>query len=250
MDWARRRQLLYLTGVFAFFALIAVWVWYAFIYAPPSCTDGIQNQNEQGIDCDGVCSNMCTPSRVDALWTRAVKVTDGVYHGIAEVKNPLPTARAKGLEYIMSLYDVGNILIAERKGTVDLDPGQTRSIFEANIITGSRVPVRSFTKFAGGNWSKAEPWVSPIKVLPGTVDQAALMLPATLENTTAAPVTGITADALLYDANDILVAASETKVARMQPRERKDIIFTWAVPFTAPIVRTDIEVRIPHDSAR
>jgi hypothetical protein len=244
--WAVKRQVEYALGIFLALVLVSGGGWYLFVYQPASCTDNIQDQQELGIDCDGPCATICKPPRVDALWARPVKAADGVYHAVSLVKNPLTDARGSNLNYTLSLYDEGNILIAERRGTFDLTPGETRSIFEAGIITGSRIPVRAFITIGGGVWTKATATPSPIKTFPGTVDQTALVFPGTLTNTTAVAVNNIVADALLYDANDILITASETKIGTIPARGSQDITYTWNVPFSAPVVRADIQVRVEH----
>ena len=99
-------------------------------------------------------------------------------------------------------------MVAERRGTVTLEPGESRAIFEPNVITGSRIPVRTLTKLDGGTWDKAQPITNPIRIVTQDLDSAGLNLTATLENTTAVVVNDVVADALLYDADDILIAAS------------------------------------------
>ena len=57
ISWAAKKQLTYLL-----FALVAVAGLIAAIWlniTAPSCTDGKQNQDEQGIDCGGVCAKEC-----------------------------------------------------------------------------------------------------------------------------------------------------------------------------------------------
>jgi hypothetical protein len=244
MSWAQRRRLLIATGIVLVFASLTVLGWYVFLYNPPSCSDGLQNQDERGIDCDGTCVRMCVIPRVDALWTRAVKTADGVYHGVSLVKNPLPNGSGTNLSYTMSLYDSGNILVAERRSVVTLMPGETRVVFEPNIVTGERVPVRAFMKVDGGTWDKRDATPSEIRIILGTVDEKARTFSATLENMTAAPINNVVADALLYDAAGILVTASETRVAVLGPRERYEAVFTWSEAFPRPIITSDVVVRL------
>lgn len=218
--------------------------WYVLIYEPPSCTDGIQNQDERGVDCEGACDRMCTFPRVDALWSRAVKTADGVYHGVALIKNPLPNAKGTRLSYTMSLYDSGNILVAERRGAFSLAPGETRVIFEPNIVTGERVPVRAFMKIDGGLWERSDPAAQLLRVIPGTVDEETRTLTATIENATPNAVSNIIADALLFDAEGVLVTASESKVPTIAARARQELIFTWPEAFQRPVITWDILVRL------
>lgn len=244
MGWAERRRAGIAGGIAFTLLCLTGLSWYLFFYHPPTCFDGIQNQDEQGIDCDGSCSLMCIAPRVDADWTRAVRTAPGVYHGVSLIKNPLTNVRGTGLKYTMSLYDAGNILVAERRGTFDLDPGATRVLFESNVTTGERVPVRAFLRIDGGVWDKAEPVVDEIRIIPGVVDEKARTFTASIENTTPNTENDIVADALLYDAEGILVTASETRIPVLAPRERQDVVFTWPEPFARPIRTSDIVVRL------
>lgn len=233
-------------GIVALLASITLLGWYVFIYEPPSCADGVQNQDERGVDCEGVCALMCVVPRVDAVWSRAVLSAEGVYHGVALIKNPEPGARGTEMSYSMSLYDSGNILVAERRGTLDLAPGETRVLFEPNIITRERVPVRTLMKIDGGVWERAEQVANPIRVLPGSVDEEARTLVATIENTTSQPIGDVVATALLYDREGVLITASQTTVPTLPARGRQDITFTWSLPFERPVTTSDIVVR--HDA--
>jgi hypothetical protein len=243
MGWAGRRRAGIAGGIALFFAALTLLSWYLFFYAPPTCFDGIQNQDEQGIDCDGSCALMCIAPRVDADWTRSVRTAPGVYHGVSLIKNPLTNVRGTGLKYTMSLYDAGNILVAERRGAFDLDPGATRVLFESNVTTGERVPVRALLRVDGGVWEKADSTVDYIRIIPGVVDEKALTFTASIENVTAEPQNDIVADALLYDAEGILVTASETRIPILGPRERQEVVFTWPEQFARPIRTSDIVVR-------
>lgn len=243
MQWAQRRRVSIAVSIVLILAALTALVWFVFIYTPASCSDGILNQDERGVDCEGVCAQMCVVPRVDASWSRAVLSAEGVYHGVALVKNPEPGARGTGLSYTMSLYDTGNILVAERRGTFNLLPGETRVIFEPNIITRERTPVRALVKIDGGSWAKSELQSNPLRVLPGAVDTVRRELRATIENTTPAPIADIIANALLYDREGVLVTASETRVATLPGRGRQEVVFTWPLPFTREVATSDIVVR-------
>ena len=100
MRWAVQRQLFIALLILGFFGMLAAGGWYVFLYAPPSCTDGIINQDEEGVDCGGVCKLLCQAPRVSALWSRAVLIAPGVYHAVALVRNPEASAGTERLPYI------------------------------------------------------------------------------------------------------------------------------------------------------
>lgn len=243
MQWAERRRVSIAVSIVLICASLTVLGWYVFVYEPATCFDSVLNQDERGIDCEGTCVRMCVIPRVDALWSRAVIVAEGVYHGVALVKNPEPGADGTGLSYTMSLYDAGNILVAERRGMFSLSPGETRVIFEPSVVTGERTPVRTLMKIDGGVWNRSEQEIPPIRVLPGQVDSEKQLFTATIENMTPAPITNIIVDALLYDREGILITASETRVPVLPARERQELVFTWPTAFSRPVTTSDIVVR-------
>jgi hypothetical protein len=245
MDWSARRQFLYALLVILAILGAGVAVWFGFFYHAPSCADGIQNRDEGGIDCGGTsCTAICEAPNVAVIWSRSVEVAPGVFHAVALVRNPLTDAGADDIPYAMRLFDAKNILIAERKGVISLAPGEVAPIFEANVITGSRIPARTFVSLGAGTWEKMTRHDDPIHVGSPDLDQSALRLTATLENTTALPVGRTTVTALLYDAEGILVASSQTVVDGMGPRATKQVVFTWQEPFTAPVVQVDVVPRV------
>lgn len=243
MQWSERRRVSIAVGIVLLLAGVLGLFWYLFLYAPATCFDGIRNQDERGVDCDGTCTLMCVAPRVDALWTRSVETASGVYHGVSYVKNPEPRARGTRLSYRMSLFDSGNILVAERRGSVDLAPGETRVIFEPNILTGERTPVRALMKLDGGVWERAEPVPQTVKVTLGVVDEESRTFSALLENSTPTALNDVVASALLYDREGVLVTASETKVPVLPARGRQEVVFTWSIPFERPVVTADVVVR-------
>jgi len=221
-------------GIFAFFAL----------YERPSCMDGKQNQDEEGIDCGGACSKLCVAPRVSALWTRSVRVAPGVYHAVAMVQNPETGAGTRALPYTFSLYDSENVLVAERDGTMVLEPGEVIPLFEANVITGERVPVRTLVSFGRAEWNRTERTANPLAVGSVSLDAENLQVSVRVSNTSAVPVSKATLTALIYGEGDILVAASETVVTGIPARGVKDAVFTWQEPFSPAALRAVVTSRI------
>lgn len=244
MQWSLQHQILYASLILFGLVLIAAGGWFLFFYTPDSCSDGAQNQNEEGIDCGGVCALLCEAPNVSATWARSVRVAPGVYHAVAMVRNSDAGAGTTNLPYTFSLYDADNLLIATKKGLATLEPGEVVPIFEKNVITGERVPVRTFIDFEGGTWFKMERIESPIRITSQSLDQNNLRLTASVENKTPSAVENIILTALLYDADDVLVAASQTVINTLQARGTQTVTFTWQEAFERPVVRTDIVPRV------
>lgn len=243
MRWSFRRQLGIAFGALLLVVLLAALGWYLFFYTAPSCFDRAQNQDEEGVDCGGVCAALCEAPKISVVWARSVKVAPGVWHGVALIRNTRTDAGTDALPYAMRLFDDENILIAELKGVMSLTPGEVAPLFVGGIKTGDRVPARTFVEFGQSSWRRASRSDNPVRISAQELSSEALRLTATIENTTPLPLNRVTVTALLYAADETLVAASQTVVPTLGARGSEPIAFTWQEPFSAPVARVDIIAR-------
>jgi len=251
--WAMKRKVLYfLTLVIIVLAIIAFFVWRIFFTRPETCFDRIQNQDEEGVDCGGVCDLFCSADVIDPIvrFARAVPVTDEVYHVIAQVENQNIASGIPQIPYTFKVYDEKNILIAEKSGVTFLGPNQETLIFLPHIKVGNRLP--HFTNLEV-RWSQV-PWVDTDEefsrvqiVVDGLVWERLDTNPkltAQVQNTTFDPLYDIEFVVAVYDADGNIMAASNTYLQRLDQGQTKDIFFTWPVPFTAPPAQADVIPRI------
>lgn len=244
MSWSSSRQTALALSVLGVIVLVGGIAAFFVFYEEATCFDGIQNQDEAGIDCEGKCTKLCEAPRVSALWARSVKVAPGVYHAVAMVQNPETTAGSEALPYTFSLYDANNILIAERHGTMTLEPGEVIPLFEANVITGERIPARTLIEFKQGEWHTMERSANPLTVGSLNLNPEARRLTALVSNTTPVSVPRAVVTALIYGEGDILVAASQTVVTDIPSRGSRETIFTWQEPFAQSAVRAVVTSRL------
>ena len=108
MDYRTMKQAIYGSIYLALFLLFATWFYFLVVKPAPSCFDKKQNQNEEGVDCGGVCSRICLPAnlqpislvdRVQTFFPVTNKVTL-----LARIKNPNSTHGAN-ISYTLILYD-------------------------------------------------------------------------------------------------------------------------------------------------
>lgn len=93
--------------VFGFYSL--------YIKPAPSCFNGVQDQNEQGIDCGGVCTKICLPSNLSQVetvgLTQIFHPTTSSISVIAQVQNKNADVAVQDLPYKFVFYDnQGNVL--------------------------------------------------------------------------------------------------------------------------------------------
>ena len=248
-SWASKRRFLYIAGIIGFFILALSYPIFSFFYNPPSCIDGIQNQNETGIDCGGSCEAVCKSETVAPviLWSQELEVKPGQYDAVAHIENPNIGAGISNIHYSFKLYDENGILIAEREGNTFINPNERATIFEGAINTGKRTPVRTFFEFTTQpRWTKVENKQPVLSVTNQvfTDDGIKPKLKAKLGNDLLDEITNITIVALIFDENDNVIAASKTGVDSLLPQSSKIISFIWPQTLKTDPTRIEIVPRV------
>ncbi len=233
MSWSSKRRTIYLSGFLAIVLVISITIYFVYFYEAPNCEDGIQNQDESGIDCGGSCPKVCSFQAIDpvVLWSRLMKVSDGVYNAIALIENPNPKTGAKDVEYSFKLYDENSILVTERTGVIDILPRSIFPVFEGNIFVDNRVPTRSplFEFTSDFNWVRTSDEQPELVVLNKDLirDGKKARLEASIENRSVQNLKNIEVTAILSDSKDNAVGFSKTIIDRLNRNETEQIVFTW-----------------------
>ena len=250
-EWVAKRKLFYGTGVLVGVAIVIGVPLFFVFHKTPTCNDGVQNQNEKGIDCGGVCTLLC-PSDIAnpiVLWQRAFIVTSGVYNTVAYIQNPNVLSRIDKISYIFRLYDKDNVLIGERAGTTFIPANQTFAVFEAGIRTGGRVPVRTSFNFTSALlWSQNDSNYVPPTIVTENVllsnESSSPRIDAVIHNKSLQNIGGLEAVAIVYDADDNAMVASRTIVQNLVSEGTAPVVFTWPMAFSKIAVRKEILLRV------
>ncbi len=247
--WANRRKGLYVSGILLVLLLLFGGIAYSLLSTAPTCSDGRQDGREEGIDCGGACKKICPfkTSPATVMWARSVEVTPGVWTAIAYVNNPNESGAVLSFPYDFKLYDEGNILVVERKGTTFLSPGQVNVIVEPGITTGNRTPSRTFFEFSPvQNFTLADDPAKSILIGERGLSEAGASpkLTVTISNTSLRPIQSIEATAVIFNENGNAMAASRTVVRELPAQGSNTLTFTWPRPFTATSTTVDVKVRV------
>ena len=108
-NWVLQRRLklfifmLVLIGVFGFYLYKRH---EANIVIAPSCKDNIRNQDEGGIDCEGVCKVICREhvAPIKVLYTRAIRTATSTYDLVALLENTNVGKSAGLTPYVIHVY--------------------------------------------------------------------------------------------------------------------------------------------------
>jgi hypothetical protein len=247
MNWALRRQLFYVFIVILLALLIAFLIIFPQFNKPPTCSDGIQNGNETGIDCGGSCPNACLSQVIKpaVLWERAFEVVPGRYNAVAYIVNYNKTYAAEKVSYRFRFADENNIFIASRDGVATIPPGTSFAIFEPAIGVGNSIPVYTTFEFTSTpNWIQvSQDKINQLKILFSNItlsgENTAPKLSATVTNGSLFKIPDLNVVSILYDTSGNAVSVSNTYLNELDPLQALDINFTWPQLFSTPVVKKE-----------
>jgi len=250
MSWSGRRRTLIITVIVAIFCAIIAIVLIPFFYHTPSCSDGIQNQNETGIDCGGSCAYICkaqaqspTVQFVSALANIGTRIDV-----VAYIDNANADASVKNAKYTIELYGPNAILVAKYSGAIDLPPHSTVPIFIPNIYSGKQKVINVFLTFDTESikWFKSTvtPTVLPVSNIQ-VIGTTSPRITATLTNPTGVDLFNVKAIIAVFDKSNNVIAASQTIVPEIPAEESSEMVFTWNLPFAGIPAKEEVWPILP-----
>lgn len=133
----RNAKQLVVAVLYGILIIALLWGGYFLFRAKPTCTDGVKNQDEIGIDCGGVCSLQCTRT----VQTNSLEIRESalLYSGpdhfdaLISIHNPNDEAGASSFHYRMELRDAVGVTMAVREGESFILPQETKYLLEINV---------------------------------------------------------------------------------------------------------------------
>lgn len=242
MDYKLKRQLLF---SIIFGALIAAFsfVGYQVLKPEASCIDGVQNQEEEKIDCGGPCA-ACKVIRFSDIEVVSYYsfFAGGAYDALAQIRNPNTQHGTRSLSYRFNFYDENKNVIAEKKGITYLLAGQTRYIVENNIDTKKSAAFVTFTIDSLYAWEPQEKLAGQI-TLPifskkyervGATEQGFAKVTGTVENQSDHTFASVDIHAILVDKNKKPIAAGKTEISNVRFHEGRAFVVLFPKEIALP----------------
>ena len=252
MTWAGERRLFAFLIIGAILAALLALVFIAVFYQEPTCSDGIMNQDEEGVDCGGSCRYLCTMSvePPTVLFTQALDNGEGRTDVIALVENKNHGIAAEDVPYMITIYGYDQSLVHTASGTFDLPPGETVPVFLPGIASGFAAVGTAFLTvdadevkwYALPQDPRIVPRVSNT-ALGGTVENPRVT--AVVANPDVRPMVKMRVIAVVRDASGNAIAASQTILASIPPQGEATAIFTWNSAFDGVPVSIQVLPAVP-----
>lgn len=247
MDWATRRKLTYMTGIFLVLGTVAFFVVRSVTNVPPTCMDNKRNGDETGVDCGGICVRYCANELgvPKVRFVRTFEITPGIVHAVAYIEHSYPGAASRKVDYSFKLYDDRNTLITERTGTTFIGPMGRTAIVETIIPTKNITPaITRFSISEPVQWEKIPDIFSTVVI---KTDRTRIesfdrgtRLTATLENNSRLNFTDLDVVAILYDADDNAITSSKALLKKLPGESAATVYFTWPFELTSTPSRIEV----------
>jgi hypothetical protein len=237
VKWRTRRKLSYtLIALIPLFIVVGV-LYYTIFFPEPTCSDGIQNGNEVGVDCGGDCERICQKNTIatDIKWQQSFPVSDDIYNAAAQIENPNVSLEARSVPYRFRLFDPEGLLISERSGEMDLLPQPTNLAFAAGIQTNGRTVARTEFEFLERPfWQESNRGNARFPVSNKTLSGPTSTRPRLtfdVTNDTVRDYQDVQISAIIRDGERNPVHVSRTSIGELSARSSESSVFTWRQPF-------------------
>ena len=244
-SWSQRRKLIYSSGVVVIILVLIGLPTFFYFYKAPTCSDGIQNGSETGVDCGGSCQRLCQNAFLTPVvaWTRLENISTGLYNVAAYIQNLNTNAVALSVPYHVIVYDDQGIEITEYTGTVTLPPHRNTLAFNGAISMGKRIPAKAFFEFTQSpNWQTA---IDPIAALvignqKYNEDSNSASLSVTLNNSSVNQIPKTDVFVVLYDKKNNAIGFSKTIVNNVPAYGSTVAPFTWPTSFGGKVISIEV----------
>ncbi len=249
LNWALKRKIITVSIVVGFFLVLGVGT-YFFTKPDPTCFDAKKNQNENGVDCGGVCALQCKDdiAPLQTLWTKSFPIRPFVYDIAALVENTNTHAGVQEFSYTVELFDASGRNILKETKTTFANAGDHFLLFAGGLATNG-VPAADARLTIHPDYSfvrASVPSEKKVRVVEYTLlspDEKPRLV-AVISNETTQTFTRLPVTVSISDKTGP-VAVSQTIIERLDPRSTYTAVFTWPMPLK--YVTTEESCAAPTD---
>jgi hypothetical protein len=238
--------------IFIYLALFFLVGWFVFsrLMPKPTCSDGKQNQNEQGIDCGGVCQKQCEKKleAQDLIIKEKSFVFggQGTYDVMARVSNPNNELGAASFSYTFTLKGADGSVLATRSGTSFILPVESKYVIETGLAT-AQAPAEISVSVSTPQWTEFFGYEKPeLNIYQQRYDLISSGVgfseaDGLVRNESNFDFDTIKVNVVLRDANGNPVAFNSTEINTINAGEERDFRLLWPVNFPGSVQNVEME---------
>lgn len=216
----------------------------------PSCTDGVRNQSETGVDCGGSCTACLKEIRAKDIIIEDIALIfggPGRYDVLATVRNPNPSYGAADVTYTVTLVDdSGRELLSEKKKGFIL-PTQER-YFPALSLASDVVPAKANVQINTVEWVEfagfEDPDFSVQNLSFGLVKDGSdfAQIFGLVRNKSTFDFLQVDVLAVLKDERGTPIAVNQTAMGAFDAGQARDFQLPWPYRFPGEIAKADVQI--------
>ncbi len=217
---------------------------YRAIVPVPTCDDGIQNQDEQGVDCGPVCGVLCAPTiqPLQLPLTQAVPVRAGEYDVIVQVRNPNDIYGSGRVPYTLTVEPTDASAPITTSGTFYIMPGQTRFLAYPAIRVSGNVPTVKF-QIGEPEWQQIDQPLDVMLPIRRESYQVGVSpdYEAVVQNDSNFDFQEIDIAVVALDTADTVLAVNRTAIMTVLAHEERYFKVSWPSPLPAATTTIRVE---------
>ena len=246
-----KRKRTIIIAVFVAIFLLFIFLAYAWSRPEPTCSDGIKNQNETGVDCGGVCPDRCEKITAENLVSQESGFVESgavnKYDLYGRVSNPNNIFGSNSFQYEFRLKDAEGSVLATKQGIGYILPGESKYIVENNIET-DKVPSSVEFNITGQSWVEFTGYFErpQLKVVNKQYDQIGSGVgfseaKGLLKNESPYDFNLIRLEIILKDASDKVIALNSTEMRTVKSGENRDFRSLWLNRFPGDVMNIEVQ---------
>lgn len=222
---------------------------YLAVREQPTCTDNKENQNEEGVDCGGVCApckQEIVAKDIEVLNKDIVYGGEGLWDVLIEIKNPNNNFGRNGFRYTITLEDGSGNEIGSRVGEAYILPVETKYILETNFPSSVK-PESVSVKIEGDNWMELEVFEEPElgvfnKQFFSRNDNGKSEVRGLIRNESEFDFNAIDVDIIIRDLSGKPMAVISSEMNTMAAQEERDFKIVWPYEVSGDVGEVEVKV--------
>ena len=227
-------------------------LFYFFFYQAPTCTDGVQNGKETGVDCGGICTNVCQEIVTGAPFTiEEVAIMPGGrerYDILGKIYNPNDTEGASNFRYTLELKNASGAVIATRTGMSFILPQERKTLIEVGIES-VETPTQATLRVEDITWERFSGYQEKpnINIYQKRYNQITSGVGfgeafGLVSNESPFDFRSLTVKVILRDGSGKALAINSTEMRTITTGEERDFRLVWPEAFPGDVEQVEMEV--------
>lgn len=232
------------------FGGIAYGAYAVFLKPSPTCSDGIQNGGESGVDCGGACNKECLPIDIKEISVRRdiqilpiSSTTNATVLVLIQNKNSDYGAK---FDYVLNMKDDSGKAVMSSIGNNFIYSGEIKYLVFPNLnFLENPKNLRAEFKIEKTDWIKEENMrkpISSVQTKTTTIFTDKIEVSGKFINMDAVSLDKAYVVAVLYDSRGNVVGASQTEAEDIAPSETRAFVVIHPFVSSVNVSKTEVFV--------